>query len=82
MLIQLKESGNTIIIIEHNLDVIKSCDWLIDLGPDGGARGGKIVAYGTPEQVAMSAKSATGKFLLPLLPALSKKSGASLPDIQ
>jgi lipooligosaccharide transport system ATP-binding protein len=59
----LVEKGNTVIVIEHNLDVIKCADWVIDLGPEGGAGGGEVLAIGTPEQVAKSAKSFTGKFL-------------------
>jgi excinuclease ABC subunit A len=64
---RLVDLGNTIIIIEHNLDVIASADWLVDLGPEGGAAGGRIVAEGTPEQVAESASSFTGKYLKPKL---------------
>ncbi|MGB4600741.1 MAG: excinuclease ABC subunit UvrA [Trichlorobacter sp.] len=64
---RLVDSGNTIVIIEHNLDVIKTSDWIIDLGPEGGDRGGMIVACGTPEQVAKVTKSYTGKFLRKLL---------------
>lgn len=60
---QLVEKGNTVLVIEHNLDVIKVCDWIIDLGPDGGNAGGEIVAEGTPEEVAKNKKSITGKFL-------------------
>jgi len=60
---RLADSGNTVVVIEHNLDVIKSADWVIDLGPDGGSRGGSIVAEGTPEQVAKNKKSYTGQFL-------------------
>lgn len=75
VLSSLKESGNSIIIIEHNLDVIKCCDWLIDLGPDGGAKGGRVVASGTPEDVAKSKKSETGRFLRPLLSKLEKVAG-------
>ncbi|WP_298119058.1 excinuclease ABC subunit UvrA [uncultured Aurantimicrobium sp.] len=59
----LVDKGNTVIVIEHNLDVIKSADWLIDLGPEGGAGGGEIIAVGTPEQVALSTKSHTATFL-------------------
>jgi excinuclease ABC subunit A len=59
----LVEKGNTVVVIEHNLDVIKSADWLIDIGPEGGSGGGEIVAAGTPEDVAKVAKSHTGKFL-------------------
>jgi len=64
---RLSERGNTIIIIEHNLDVIKTADWIIDLGPEGGDGGGEIVAIGTPETVAKVKKSYTGQFLKPLL---------------
>ena len=64
----LRDKGNTIIIIEHNLDVIKTADWIIDLGPEGGNRGGQIVATGTPEQVAKHKTSYTGKFLKRMLP--------------
>jgi excinuclease ABC subunit A len=64
---RLRDQGNTLVIIEHNLDVIKTADWLIDLGPEGGAGGGRIIATGTPEQVAANPDSVTGKYLLPLL---------------
>ena len=64
---KLMESGASLLVIEHNLDVIKSADWVIDLGPEGGDRGGKIVATGTPEQVARNAQSQTGKFLARVL---------------
>ena len=60
---KLRDAGNTIVVIEHNLDVIKTSDWIIDLGPEGGSGGGKIVATGTPEQIAKSKTSLTGKFL-------------------
>lgn len=63
VLAHLKECGNTIVIIEHNLDVIKVADWIIDLGPEGGAKGGKLVAMGTPEQVARTKGSYTGEYL-------------------
>jgi excinuclease ABC subunit A len=66
---QLRDAGNTIVVIEHNLDVIKTADWLIDLGPEGGAGGGQIVASGTPEQVAEVVASHTGRFLRPVLAA-------------
>jgi excinuclease ABC subunit A len=62
---RLRDQGNTLVIIEHNLDVIKTADWLIDLGPEGGAGGGRIIATGTPEQVAVNPDSVTGKYLLP-----------------
>ncbi|MDP1544213.1 MAG: excinuclease ABC subunit UvrA [Polycyclovorans sp.] len=64
---RLREHGNTLVIIEHNLDVIKRADWIIDLGPEGGSGGGEIVASGTPEQVATVKRSFTGQFLGPLL---------------
>ena len=64
---RLREHGNTLVIIEHNLDVIKRADWIIDLGPEGGSGGGEIVASGTPEQVALVKRSFTGQFLAPLL---------------
>jgi len=64
---RLVDSGNTVIVIEHNLDVIKTSDWVIDLGPEGGFRGGKLVAEGTPEAIAKNAKSHTGIHLKPLL---------------
>jgi excinuclease ABC subunit A len=60
---RLVDSGNTVIVIEHNLDVIKSADWVIDLGPEGGAGGGLVIAEGTPEEVAKNKKSYTGTFL-------------------
>lgn len=63
----LRQHGNTIVIIEHNLDVVKTADWIIDMGPEGGAGGGMIIATGTPEDVAKNAKSYTGKYLKPLL---------------
>jgi excinuclease ABC subunit A len=64
---RLVDAGNTICVIEHNLDVIKSADWVIDLGPEGGDGGGRIVAEGTPEQVAKTPESYTGQFLASML---------------
>lgn len=64
---RLREQGNTILIIEHNLDVIKTADWIIDLGPEGGSKGGKIIASGTPEMLSECKQSHTGQFLRPLL---------------
>ena len=64
---RLVDKGNTVYIIEHNLDVIKSCDYLIDLGPEGGAAGGEILAQGTPEEVAEISRSYTGRFLEKIL---------------
>ena len=60
---RLTEEGNTVIVIEHNLDVIKTADYIIDIGPEGGDRGGTVVAYGTPEEVAKNSRSYTGKYL-------------------
>ncbi len=66
---RLIRAGASVLIIEHNLDIVKSSDWIIDLGPEGGDGGGKVVAVGTPEQIARSRRSATGKFLKPMLKA-------------
>lgn len=66
---RLKEKGNTVVVIEHNLDVIKTADWIIDLGPEGGNNGGQIIAFGTPEEVAKNKKSHTGMYLKKLLSA-------------
>ncbi|ALG67396.1 excinuclease ABC subunit UvrA [Beggiatoa leptomitoformis] len=71
---RLREHGNTIVIIEHNLDVIKTADWIIDLGPEGGDKGGEIIATGTPEDIASQAHSYTGQFLRSLLGVQIKKS--------
>jgi excinuclease ABC subunit A len=60
---KLVDKGNTVLVIEHNMDIIKSADYIIDLGPEGGAKGGKIIASGTPEEVAKNPSSYTGKFL-------------------
>jgi excinuclease ABC subunit A len=60
---KLVDKGNTVLVIEHNMDVIKSADYIVDLGPEGGAKGGMIIAHGTPEVVSKNAKSFTGKFL-------------------
>jgi len=60
---RLRNDGNSIVVIEHNLDVIKTADWIIDLGPEGGSRGGEIIAFGTPEELALHKKSHTGQFL-------------------
>jgi excinuclease ABC subunit A len=74
---RLVERGNTVLVIEHNLDVIKTADWIIDLGPEGGTRGGTIVAEGTPEEVAQVDTSHTGQYLKPMLkkPAQRRKAG-------
>jgi len=70
---RLVDQGNTVLVIEHNLDVIKTADWLVDMGPEGGSRGGMIVAEGTPEDVAANPDSYTGQFLAPLLEGRSAK---------
>ncbi|MCX6812857.1 MAG: hypothetical protein NTW79_04570, partial [Candidatus Berkelbacteria bacterium] len=67
VLIALVDKGNTVIVIEHNFDVIKSADFILDLGPEGGDAGGKIIAKGTPEMVAKNPASATGKYLKKVL---------------
>ncbi|HBB70003.1 MAG TPA: excinuclease ABC subunit UvrA, partial [Geobacter sulfurreducens] len=64
---QLRDAGNTIVIIEHNLDVIKTADYIIDLGPEGGDRGGEVIATGTPEEVAKVTRSYTGQYLRKML---------------
>jgi excinuclease ABC subunit A len=73
VLFKLRASGNTLLVIEHNLDVIKTADWVIDLGPEGGEGGGQIVAQGPPETVAKSAASHTGQYLSRILPQLTKE---------
>ena len=65
---RLVDAGNTVLVIEHNLDVIKQADWIVDLGPEGGEAGGEVIATGTPEQVAEVEDSYTGQFLRQLLP--------------
>ena len=66
-------TGNTVVVIEHNLDVIKTADWIIDMGPEGGAEGGKVIAEGSPEKVATIDNSYTGKFLKNLINGKMKK---------
>jgi excinuclease ABC subunit A len=66
---RLRDAGNTVLVIEHNMDVIKTADWVIDLGPEGGDRGGRVVAAGTPEQVAENPDSHTGRYLKQALSA-------------
>ena len=75
---RLVSLGNTVIVIEHNLDIIKSADFLIDLGPEGGTHGGRIVACGTPEEVAAVRRSHTGQVLKPLLNGNAKRNGTKI----
>jgi excinuclease ABC subunit A len=70
---RLADQGNTVVVIEHNLDVIKTADWVIDLGPGGGVNGGRIIAEGPPEAIADTANSATGQYLRPILDRASVK---------
>jgi len=70
---RLRDHGNTIIVIEHNLDVIKTADWIIDLGPEGGTRGGEVVASGTPQAIAGCAASYTGQFLKQVLESSARQ---------
>ncbi|MBL8258032.1 MAG: excinuclease ABC subunit UvrA [Pseudoxanthomonas mexicana] len=83
---KLRDDGNTIVVIEHNLDVIKTADWVVDLGPEGGHRGGQILATGTPEDIAAHPDSHTGRFLAKLLPAAkapkpTKPAAVAKPDV-
>lgn len=78
---RLVEHGNTVVVIEHNLDVVKTADWIIDIGPEGGDGGGEIVACGTPEVIAATEKSYTGKFLKPVLEGSREETSVkSLPE--
>ncbi len=79
VLSRLVDQGNTVIVIEHNLDVVKTADWLIDLGPDGGNKGGLVVAEGTPEEVAQTEASYTGHFLKPILTGRGGRAASSAP---
>jgi excinuclease ABC subunit A len=80
---RLRDHGNTVVVIEHNLDVIKTADWVVDLGPEGGAGGGRIVAQGTPEDIALVPGSYTGRYLKPVLDAhaarRSREAGGAPP---
>src|SRR5213595_590671 len=73
VLARLRDAGNTVVVIEHNMDVIKTADWIIDLGPEGGDGGGQIIAQGTPEQVAANKASYTGRYLREALSAARSK---------
>jgi len=74
---RLRDHGNTVVVIEHNLDVIKTADWVIDLGPEGGDGGGRVIAQGTPEQVSQARESFTGRFLRPVLEPAPRRKSAS-----
>jgi excinuclease ABC subunit A len=74
---RLRDHGNTVVVIEHNLDVIKTADWIVDLGPEGGDGGGELVAQGTPEDVIRAPGSFTGKFLAPILAPTPRRKAAS-----
>ena len=76
---RLVDAGNTVVVVEHHLDVIKTADWIVDLGPEGGDAGGELVAEGTPEQLAQSDGSYTGKFLRDLLPRANGNAAPSRP---
>jgi len=78
---RLRDEGNTIVVIEHNLDVIKTADWVIDLGPEGGEGGGQIIATGTPEDIAANAASWTGRYLAPLVRRESLQHAAELESV-
>jgi excinuclease ABC subunit A len=78
---KLVDAGNTVVVIEHNLDVIKTADWVIDMGPEGGSRGGMIIAEGTPEQIAANPNSYTGDFLRRILAGRSVPVGPQQPDL-
>ena len=73
VLLRLRDGGNSVVVIEHNIDVIKTADWVIDLGPEGGAGGGEVVATGSPEAVATNAESHTGRYLTTLLDSPKRK---------
>ncbi|HET7729001.1 MAG TPA: excinuclease ABC subunit UvrA, partial [Usitatibacter sp.] len=74
---RLRDHGNTVVVIEHNLDVIKTADWVVDLGPEGGDGGGRVIAQGTPEEVAQAPESFTGQFLAALLQTAPRRKAAS-----
>ena len=74
---RLRDHGNTVVVIEHNLDVIKTADWVVDLGPEGGDGGGRVIAEGTPEDIARSADSFTGRFLAAMLETAPRRKAAA-----
>ena len=76
---ELVDQGNTVVVIEHNLEVIKTADWIVDLGPEGGDAGGRVVAVGTPEDIAANPASYTGHYLKQVLERRRSKAGVSAP---
>jgi excinuclease ABC subunit A len=81
VLSRLVDAGNTVVVIEHNLDVIKTADWLIDMGPEGGSRGGTVIAEGTPEELARVQESYTGQFLKEILAGREVPVGPDQPEL-
>jgi excinuclease ABC subunit A len=79
---ELVEQGNTVIVIEHNLDVVKTADWILDFGPEGGDGGGRIVAQGTPEDVAASKDSWTGRYLAEVLARHEERRKARVAELK
>jgi len=77
VLYKLRDQGNTIVIIEHNLDVIKTADWIVDLGPEGGAGGGEVIAVGTPDAIAAEPHSYTGQALSSVMPRSKQRARAN-----
>ncbi len=77
---ELVDQGNTMIVIEHNLEVVKTADWIIDMGPEGGDGGGEVVAAGTPEQIARNSRSYTGQYLKPVLARKGAKARQSAAE--
>ncbi len=73
---ELVDSGNSVVVIEHNLEVIKTADWVIDMGPEGGDGGGEVVGVGTPEDIAANARSHTGRFLKEVMSRRPQRSAA------
>jgi excinuclease ABC subunit A len=77
---RLRDHGNTVVVIEHNLDVIKTADWIVDLGPEGGAGGGRVVVEGPPETIVKAPASHTGRYLKPVLDAASAREAKAAND--
>jgi excinuclease ABC subunit A len=77
---ELVDQGNTMIVIEHNLEVVKTADWIVDMGPEGGDAGGEVVAQGTPEQISRNPKGYTGAYLKPVLARKGAKRGKAAAE--